>query len=613
VNKSLALLSEITVFQKYARYITDENRRETWDEIVNRWQTMMVSRYPYLQTDIESVVSNFIKPKLVLPSMRGLQFAGRAIERNEVRLFNCSFMIANSIEVFSEAMFLLLSGCGVGYSVQVQHVEQLPEVVEPNKWVKYVVADSVEGWSDAVKALVEAYFLGKVRPIFDYSEIRPEGARLKVSGGRAPGPKPLARTLATIERIFKKAAGRKLKPVEVHSVLCHIAVAVLSGGIRRSAMIALFSPEDADMATCKSGEWWVKNPQFGKANNSMVFLRSDLNRDKFNRWWSTVKAARSGEPGIYLTDNLDWGINPCAEIGLRNMQVCNLTEVSASAAGSQEQLEAMVTAAAFIGTLQAGFTSFHYLRPEWRETTEKEALLGVSMTGIAGIKPDLDLERAASVAVSVNRKYAEAIGINPAARVTCVKPSGTTSLVMGTSSGIHGFHAPYYIRRMRINKTDALYAYLNRRIPELIEDDVVSPTDAVLSVPVKAPDGVVYSTESALSFLERVKKVQQQWVRGGHISGEGRHNVSATVSVGENEWDQVGSWMFENKDYYAGLSVLPREDHTYKQTPFEACSEEKFLEMTELVRGVDLSQVVEVDDKTNLSENVACMGGACLI
>lgn len=613
MERSLAVLSEVTIFQKYARFLPDEGRRETWDEILDRWTTMMVAKYPYLQDEIESVVGEWVKPKKVLMSMRGLQFAGKPIERNPARSFNCSYTLANTPDVFPETMFLLLSGTGVGYSVQTQHVAQLPPILGPRNHTRYLIQDSIEGWSDAVKVLVEAYFYGKPKPIFDPSEIRPAGTRLKVSGGKAPGPKPLMKMLAQVEKILKKATGRWLRPIEVHDMLCHIAVAVLSGGIRRSAMIALFSPDDKAMAECKSGEWWVKNAQRGKANNSMVFLRSELTRDAFDAWWDTVKASRCGEPGIVITNDRDWGFNPCVEASLRPWTFCNLTEVNGSAATSQEELEKMVAAAAFIGTLQAGFTDFHYLRPVWRENTEEDALLGVSLTGIAGMMPGLDMEKAARVAVSVNERVAKEIGIKPAKRVTNVKPAGTTSLVMGTSSGIHAWHAPYYIRRIRMNKMEPLYAYLVRRMPELVEDSVYDASDAVLSLPVKATEGGAMRSESAVELLERVKRVYETWVKGGHRDGVNTHNISCTVSVGDDEWGAVNEWLWTNRDCYAGMSILPRDGGSYRQAPFEDCSEEKYLEMAEKVRGLDLMQVVEVDDITSLNDNIACAGGACSI
>jgi ribonucleoside-triphosphate reductase len=613
MDKSLAVLSDVTIFQKYSRYMPEFNRRENWDEIVNRWSTMLINRYPYLQDEIESVSNKYVRNKLVLPSMRALQFAGKPIERNPVRQYNCCYQPVNCVEAFKETMFLLLSGVGVGYSVQMHHVEQLPVVVGPNNYVRYVIQDSIEGWSDAIEALFEAYYFGAPKPIWDFSEIRPQGARLKVSGGKAPGPKPLAKALAAIEKILKSSVNKKLTSLQVHDSLCHIAVAVLSGGIRRSAMIACFSPEDDEMSNCKAGEWWVKNPQRGKANNSMVFLRSSLTRERFDAYWNVVKKTKSGEPGIIITNSLESLYNPCVEASLEANQFCNLCEVNAAAAETQEHLEGMVAAAALIGTLQAGFTDFHYLRPVWRETTEKDALLGVSLTGIASMNNNLDLERAAGVAVSVNKHIASQIGINPAARVTCVKPSGSTSLVMGTSSGVHGWHDKFYIRRMRMNKMEALYGYLVRRMPELIEDSVYDETDAVISLPVKIPSNGQTQEEPAVDFLERVKRVHRTWIKGGHIRGINSHNVSATVVIDEHEWDEVGDWLFNNKDCYAGMSVLPKSDHTYQQMPHESISEDKYNEMMNLVRKLDLTQAVEKDDNTDRSDQVACAGGACLI
>ena len=419
--------------------------------------------------------------------------------------------------------------------------------------------------------------------------------------------------MVAIERIFKKATGRWLRPIEAHDVLCHIAVCVLSGGIRRSAMIACFSPEDEAMATCKSGEWWIKNSQRGKSNNSMVFIRDEISREQFDAFWAVVQANKCGEPGIILSNSRESLYNPCVEASLRAFSFCNLCEIDASAATDQKHLEDMVEAAAFIGTLQAGFTNFHYLRPIWRETTEEDALLGVSLTGIAGMKDGLDLSAAARVAVSVNEYYAKEIGIKPAARVTCCKPAGSTSLVMGSSSGVHPWHSEYYIRRIRVNKMEPLCSYLMRRIPELIEDSVYDETDAVISLPVKAVEGAITRKETALDFLERVKRIQNTWVKGGHRRGENTHNVSATVTVKDGEWSIVADWMWNNRDCYAGLSILPEDCGTYQQLPFEEISEEKYLAIVEKVRGLDLTQVEEAIDNTNLSGELSCAGGACMV
>jgi len=399
----------------------------------------------------------------------------------------------------------------------------------------------------------------------------------------------------------------------VHDCLCHLADAVISGGIRRAAMISIFSNDDQKMAECKSGEWWVNNPQRGRSNNSAIFLRSEDNFDSFNRIFEAAKNSNAGEPGILWTDNLEWGVNPCAEIALRPFQFCNLCEINADNVESQEDLEARSKAAAFIGTLQAGYTDFSYLRPIWRITTQEEALLGVSMTGIAsGAVLNLDLQSAAKSAVNENKRVANIIGINSAARVTTIKPAGTTSLVLGSSSGIHGWWSPFYIRRMEVNKMEPIYQYLVKNVPGLIEDDKFKPdVQAKISVPVKAPEGSIYRDEAALTFLERIKTFSENWINPGHVSGTNRHNVSATVNVRKDEWDIVKNWMWDNRLSYSGLSLLPFDDHTYVQAPHEPISESTYNSMLELLKEVDLTKVDEGGDLTDLSNELACMGGSC--
>jgi ribonucleoside-diphosphate reductase alpha chain len=412
-----------------------------------------------------------------------------------------------------------------------------------------------------------------------------------------------------------KQDGDKLEPIEVHDIICYIADAVLAGGIRRSALICLFSADDDEMIACKSGHWWETAPQRGRANNSAVILRHRITKEYFMDIWARIKASGAGEPGIFLTNDKEWGTNPCAEIALRSNQFCNLCEVNVSDLESQEDYEARVKAAAFIGTLQATYTDFHYLRDVWRRTTEKEALLGIGMTGIASNKVQkLDMKKAAKVAVEENKRVAGILGINPAARVTTVKPSGTTSLILGTSSGVHAWHNDYYIRRIRVGKNEAIYSYLLQNHPELVEDEYFRPHDtAVISVPQKAPEGATMRTETALEMLERVKDVHNRWVKAGHIKGQNTHNVSATVSVRQEEWQEVGEWMWENRDSYTGLSVLPYDSGTYKQTPFEDCSKEEFERLFSSLKNVDLSQIFETDDETNLQAELACAGGACEI
>ena len=611
------ILSDITVHMKYAKYIPELQRRETWEELVDRNKQMHIRKYPSLKNDIETYYK-YVYEKKVLPSMRSLQFGGKPIEISPNRLYNCAYLPIDHIDAFSEVMFLLLSGCGVGYSVQKDHIKKLPEIIKPfeKRSRRFVIGDSIEGWSDAIKVLIKSYMGGKrsSKIKFDYSDIRPKGARLVTSGGKAPGPQPLRECLVKIKGILDaKQDGEKLKSIEVHDIVCHIADAVLAGGIRRAALISLFSAYDEEMISCKSGQWWETNPQRGRANNSAVLMRHKITKDFFMDLWKRIELSGSGEPGIYFNNDKDWGTNPCCEIALRPFQFCNLCEVNVSDVDTQEELNDRVAAAAFIGTLQAGYTEFHYLREVWQETTEKDALIGVSMTGIGSGKVlELDLNQAADHVKMMNRLTAKTIGINPAARTTCVKPAGTTSLVLGTSSGIHAWHNKYYIRRMRVGKNEAIYSYLAMHHPELVQDEYFRPHDtAVIEIPQAAPKGSIVRTESAFDLLERVKKVATEWVATGHKSGSNTHNVSATISLKEKEWDKAGEWMWENRNNYNGLSVLPYDGGTYTQAPFEDITKTKYDEMTKLLQDIDLTKVVELNDNTDLSGELACAGGSC--
>ena len=609
----LDALSKITVFGKYAKYNPELKRRETWDEIIDRYEAMMIKKYPKLEEQIVET-AKFIREKKVLPSMRALQFAGAAAEVNNSRIYNCCYLPIDSVHSFSETMFLLLGGTGVGYSVQKQHVAQLPAITTPGKQRNYLVEDSIMGWADAVKVLMKAYLEGSFMPKFDFRAVRKKGARLITAGGKAPGPEPLKICLAHVQAVLdRKQEGETLTPLECHDILCHIANSVLAGGIRRSAMIALFSHDDEEMITCKYGNWWETNEQRGRANNSAVLKRGEIGEEEFKALWHRIELSGSGEPGIYWTNNLDWGTNPCCEIALRPYQFCNLCEVNVSDVTSQEDLNNRVTAAAFFGTLQAGFTDFHYLRPIWSKTTQKDALLGIGMTGIgSGEILKYNLETAAHIAKLTNSIISAVIGINEAARVTCIKPSGTTSLVLGTASGIHAWHAPYYLRTMRFGKNEDLAAYLMVNHPELVEDDQLRPQDTIcVRIPVKAPEGSIFRTESPLETLERVKKFATEWIKTGHNTGDNTHNVSATISIRDGEWPTVGQWMWDNKEYYNGLSVLNYWGGSYVQAPFEDITEEQYNERVSHLKSIDLTKVTELDDSVDFGQVAACAGGAC--
>jgi ribonucleoside-diphosphate reductase alpha chain len=615
---SSKILSDITVYMKYAKYLPELNRRETWDELVTRNKEMHQKKYPNIADKIDEAYK-FVYDKKVLPSMRSMQFGGKPIEISPNRIYNCAYMPIDNIDTFNECMFLLLGGTGVGYSVQKHHVEKLPPVNKPypKRTKRFLISDSIEGWADAIKLLMKSYLNGKSSKIeFDYSDIRAKGARLVTSGGKAPGPQPLKECIVKITGILsEKEDGEQLTTLEVHDIICHIADAVLAGGIRRAALISLFSADDNEMISCKSGDWWETNPQRGRANNSACLMRHKITKEFFLDLWKRVELSGSGEPGIYLNNDKDWGTNPCCEIALRPYQFCNLCEVNVSNIESQEDLNERVKAASFIGTLQAGYTHFHYLRDIWRETTEKEALIGVSMTGIgSGRVLGYDMEEAAKVVKKENIRVAKLIGINKSARTTTVKPAGTTSLTLGTSSGIHAWHNDFYIRRVRVGKNETMYSYLLENHPELIEDDYFRGHDtAVISIPQKSPKGSILRTESAFDLLERVKKVATEWVKNGHNSGSNSHNVSATISLKEEDWDLAGEWMWKNREHYNGLSVLPYNGGTYVQAPFEDCTEEEYNKMMKTLSEIDLSKVVESEDETNLSGELACVGGACEI
>lgn len=629
MDKGLKILSDVIVWSKYAKYKPELQRRETWDEIIDRYEEMLCNKYPTLKREIRKN-TEFIRQRKVLPSMRALQFAGLALEVNNARGYNCCYLPIDSYHGFSETMFLLLGGTGVGYSVQKHHVDKLPVINKSSKTRRYLIQDSIIGWADAVKALMKGYFGLSSIPLFDFRDIRPKGARLITAGGKAPGPEPLKLCLFHIQAILdRKQDGEKLTTLECHDIQCHIANAVLAGGIRRSAMIALFSHDDEEMITCKYGNWWELNEQRGRANNSAVLKRGEVSREEFDALWKRIEASGSGEPGIYWTNDLEWGTNPCCEIALRPFQFCNLCEINVDDIESQEDLNERARIAAFFGTLQAGFTEFHYLRNIWTRTTEKDALLGIGMTGIASGKIlKYSLEEAAGEVKKENIKVADIIHINHAARLTCVKPSGTTSCVLGCSSGIHAWYDEYYYRTIRFGKGEAIASYLIINHPELVEDDILRPHDTIcVRIPIKAPEGSIMRSESAVDTLKRVKKFSNEWILPGHRSGENTHNVSATIYIDKatqyfslkggyvqewiDEWEKVGEWMWENQYFYNGISVLPYDGGSYTQAPFESITKEIF-DTVRLV-DIDLTKVIEMDDNVEFSQVSACSGGSCSI
>ena len=926
------LLSEIVSFRTYAKFIQHLGRRESLQETINRCMNMHLDKYPKLSKDIVKAFQKVHELK-VMPSMRALQFSGEAILKNNARQYNCSFLNIDSERTFGEALFLLLSGVGVGVSVQKRHISKLPRITLPREEGYFVVQDSIMGWAQAVDVLFDAYMLGRVRPQYDFGNIRPKGSYLITTGAKAPGPEPLKKMLGLVEDKLKVALGRQLTSLEVHDIICIISDAVLAGGIRRAALISLFDRDDRDMLTCKHGDWWNTAPWRARANNSAVLPRDEVTKEEFDYIFDMCRKSGSGEPGFSWTSNVDMGFNPCVtgdttiltkdgyeeiqnlvdqdveiwngyewsnvipritgkdqevitisfsdgrsltctkyhkfhistgyqgssmvveakdlepgmklikhsfpildskkqlenaytqgfvsaegqelsrtlyvyepkvmclerisgkkivkkedthkryrvvlqstplsktfipidysiqskvewlsglfdgdgtelkegglqlvsvdrtflrglqdllstlgvqskvsvsmpaserllpnhkggmsyynckeayricigavqmqelknlglncarlpfdkapqrdasqfvrvvdivnsgvvdtvycftepkrnlgvfngvvtgqchEIALQSNQFCNLSTVNQTGITSEKDFLNRVYAAALISTLQASYTDFPYLRNSWQQTTEAEALLGVSFTGIADsngvVTPEL-LAKASKLVLEVNEKYARKLGINLAARTTAIKPEGTSSCVLGSSSGIHARHAPYYIRRIRMNKDDALAVYLKSVIPDLVEDDVFSSTGVVVSIPQESPAGaIVRHEETALTLLDRALLYNNQWVKGGHRTGDNMHNVSVTISVKDNEWDDLREAMWANKLDYSGISLLPFDGGTYVQAPFEDCSKEKYEEMSKLVREIDLKLVKEDQDYTNRVEQLACVGGNC--
>lgn len=615
MNKSNKLLSDLVAFRTYAKYLQHLSRRELLEESINRNMNMHLEKFPKLSKDIIKSYKQVHDLK-VMPSMRSLQFGGDAIVKNNSRIYNCSFVHIKYTRVFAEVLYLLLCGAGVGYSVQRRHIEQLPNLRKPKRENTHQIHDSIEGWADAVDALMNAYFYGAIRPIFDYSQISPKGSYLPTTGSKAPGPEPLRQALTLVEQKLQKAVGRKLGTLELHDIICILADCVLAGGIRRAALISLFDKDDSDMLTCKHGEWWTKTPYRARANNSAVLDRRETSYKEFRVVYDACIASNSGEPGFIWTDDPEMGKNPCAEIALNSHQFCNLTTTNMTGLKNEKDFMNRIYSAALLGTLQASYTDFPYLGETWKQVTEQEALLGCSFTGIADA-PQMSAEqlrKAAALVLEVNDKYSKMIGINPAARATAIKPEGTASCVLGSASGIHARHARYYLRRIRLNKEESLAKYLKLAIPDLVEDDLFSKRDVVVTIPQESPAGsIIRDEESALTLLDRVLFYNENWVKPGHRSGNDRHNVSCTINYKPEEVEPLAERMWQARHIYSGISLLPFDGGNYQQAPFETCDESKFHEVNKLVKDIDLTKVMEMDDETNMAEQLACAGGVCEI
>ena len=630
---SVKVLQEYTRFAKYAKFIPALKRRETWDEQVSRVFEMHRKKLgPELSEILKEELifsENMVKVKKVLGSQRALQFGGEPIMKKHLRLYNCSAAYCDRIRFFQECMYLLLCGCGVGFSVQKHHVERLPEIkARSDKMVTYTIPDSIEGWSDAIGVLVSSFFVGNSVPfpeyqnckvIFDYSQIRSAGSPLS-SGGKAPGPFGLRASMQKMEKLLDKVCKykNKLAPIDVYDLVMFCCDAVLSGGVRRSATICLFSFDDEEMIKSKTGSWFIENPQRGRANNSVILVRDTTSKEDFNKIFRSVK--EFGEPGFLFVEDKDILANPCVEIGLipklvlneaqkelfkdeiqiqnndkelSGWGVCNLCEINVKKAKNKEEFLDICRAGSIIGTIQASYTDFGYLGKVSEEIVKKEALLGVSMTGMAdnpeiAFNPTIQKE-GAKLILEVNEQIAKIIGINPCSRSTCIKPAGSTSCLLGTSSGIHPHHAKRYFRRVQANKLETPLQFFQQQNPTAVEESVWSnnKTDMVITFLCEVPDGAKTKNQvDAITLLESIKLTQQNWVEYGTRKDQesiwklARHNVSNTINIKPEEWDDVQNYIYNNRKWFAGISVLPISgDKDYPQAPFTA-----ILTPTELVR-----------------------------
>lgn len=613
---------------RYARWLTKKNRRETWEETVNRYIENVVE--PKIgDLDFEEIRGAIMNLD-VMPSMRAMMTAGIALERDNTCGYNCSYLPVDDVKSFDEAMFILLCGTGVGFSVERQYVTKLPEVPERlfDSDTTIVVKDSKEGWAKSYRQLISLLYSGEI-PKWDVSRVRPAGAKLRTFGGRASGPQPLVDLFRFTVAVFKGAVGRKLSSMECHDVMCKIGEVVVVGGVRRSAMISLSNLSDDRMRHAKSGMWWETAPHRALANNSVAFTEKPSS-ETFLREWTSLVESKSGERGIFnrvasqkqaekygrRDPNHEFGTNPCSEIILRPYQFCNLTEVVVRAGDNIEDLERKVRLATILGTVQSTFTKFPYLRKIWKDNTEAERLLGVSLTGImdnplmttknAGLEKTLEHLR--KIAVQTNKEVAELIGIEPSTAITCVKPSGTVSQLVDSASGIHARHSEYFIRTVRGDNKDPLTQFMiERGIPS--EPCVMKPqTTTVFSFPVKAPEQAVTRNDmTAIEQLETWLVYQRFWCE---------HKPSVTISVRDDEWMEVGAFVYKHFNEMSGVSFLPHTDHTYQQAPYQDCTEEEYKAALErMPTSIDWAKLAEYesDDNTAGMQTMACSGDVCEI
>ena len=620
---------------RYARWIEEKNRRETWTETVERYINFMkdhlILNYGYSpNAKIFDEVKDAILNHRIMPSMRALMTAGPALERDHIAAYNCSFIAVDSLRAFDEAMYVLMNGTGVGFSVESKYLEELPVIAESfnQTATTIVVEDSKLGWAKAFKELIALLSQGQI-PQWDMSKVRPAGARLKTFGGRASGPGPLSALFTFTTDIFRNAAGRRLKPIEAHDLMCKVGEVVVVGGVRRSALISLSNLDDFEMAKAKSGSWWETQPQRSLANNSAVY-NTKPNTAQFLREWRNLYESKSGERGIYNMDSVRKhvesfgrrdttqlaGTNPCGEIILRTNEFCNLTEVVISAEDTREDLMEKVRLATILGTWQSTLTNFKYLRKTWKDNCEEERLLGVSLTGIYGNKitstagkaleqllTDMRLE-----SVKINDNEAKKLNINPSVSITCVKPSGTVSQLVGVSSGIHPWYSDYYIRSVRGSNNDPLTQFLkDSGIPN--EPDIMKPDETtVFYFPQKAPKNATVTKDlTAIDHLEMWKTYRTYWTE---------HNPSVTINVHEDEWLKVGAWVFDNFDSIGGISFLPASEHTYKQAPYQEISKDEYEEWVKKSPSAiqwEMLSIYETEDGTTGTQELSCVAGQCEI
>ena len=646
-TNALEEMSNFVFTSKYARYNEKAKRRETWEEAVARVEMMHLKKYAFLSKEDKALIKeafDSVREKKVVPSMRSMQFGGVPIEAKNSRIFNCSVRHIDSPRAFSEIFFLALCGCGVGIGLQQQFLNRLPDLVsaedKTGMVVSYVVEDTIEGWSDSVEALLNCYFKNTAysgrKIVFDFSRIRRKGAKIKTGGGKAPGYRPLKNALSKVkdllDDLIEKSNLTRLRSIDICDILCHCSDAVLSGGVRRSALSFIFDKNDELMMNAKTGDWFNKNPQRARGNNSVLLLRNSTTLEDFKN--VVDKSREFGEPGFVFANDSRQLLNPCFEINfipetedeVCGVQFCNLTSINGALTDSKDKFLLHSRHASLIGTLQAGYLDFPYLSRAAKKVTEQEALLGVSITGLMD-NPDILLDKsnqkeAAIAAVEENEIWAKKIGINPAARVTCVKPEGTSSIVLGAASGIHPHHARKYFRRIQCNKLDNIYNFFKIYNPELCEESVWSAnkTDDVLTFPIAIPEGAMVKEDlTAIKHLDIIRETQENWVDYGtskYNKKNIKHSVSCTVLVEENEWDKVIDYLYNNRNFFTAVSLLPKSgDKIYKQAPMEAVltkeDEETFNKLEKELEKVDYTKLEEQSDETKLQDEIACGGNGC--